>query len=58
MGAIVSAVLMIALIAEAIERSRVPKKYFQVMAISILAILVAAATYVTLFGGNLDFLKR
>ncbi|MFN0216920.1 MAG: hypothetical protein ACKVT2_21900 [Saprospiraceae bacterium] len=42
-GAIVSAVLIIALISEAIERSNVPKKYFQVMAISILSIFVAAA---------------
>ena len=47
-GAIVSAVLIIALISEAIERSRVPKKYFQVMAISILSIVVAAVLYVTL----------
>jgi len=57
-GAIVLAVLTIALIAEAIERSRVPKRYFLVMALSILSLAVAAMIYVTLFGGQLDFLTR
>ncbi len=56
-GAIVSAVLVIALISEAIERSRVPGKYFQVMGISILSMLVAAFIYVTLLGGHMDFLE-
>lgn len=56
LGAIVSAVLVIALISEAIEPSKVPKKYFQVMLLSILSIIVAAAIYVTLFGAQLDFL--
>jgi hypothetical protein len=56
-GAIVSAVLIIALISEAIERSRVPGKYFQVMAISILSMLIAAIIYVTLLGGRMDFLE-
>ncbi|MFN0037850.1 MAG: hypothetical protein ACKVUS_22530 [Saprospiraceae bacterium] len=50
-GAIVSAVLVVALMAEAIERSRVPRRYFQVMALSILSIVLSAATYVFLFGG-------
>ena len=57
LGAIVSAVLVIALISEAIERSRVPGKYFQVMAISILSMLIAAFIYVTLLGGRMDFLE-
>jgi len=57
-GAIVLAVLTIALISEAIERSKVPKKYFQVMAISILSPAIAALIYVTLLGGQLDFLTR
>jgi hypothetical protein len=50
-------VLVIALISEAIERSRVPGKYFQVMGISILSMLVAAFIYVTLLGGQMDFLE-
>ncbi len=57
-GSIVSAVLFFALIAEAIERSRVPKKYFQVMVISILSNVAAAAIYLTLLGGKVDFLSR
>lgn len=56
-GAIVSAVLAIALIAELIERSRVPKKYFQVMALSILSLFLAAAIYGLLLGGRMDFLN-
>ena len=40
LGAIVSAVLAIALISEVIEPSKVPKKYFQVMMLSILSIIV------------------
>lgn len=55
-GAIVSAVLIVALIAEAIERSKVPKRYFQIMGISILCIVLAALIYLTLLGGQLDFL--
>jgi len=57
-GAIVLAVLAFALIAEVIERSRVPKKYFQVMALSILSMAVAAGIYLTLLGGQMDFLNR
>jgi hypothetical protein len=58
LGAIVSGILSLALISEAIERSNVPKKYFQVMALSILSIVVAAAIYVTLLGGEMDFLEK
>lgn len=57
-AAIVSAVLIIALISESLERSKVPKKYFHVMAISIVAPLLSAALYVVLFQGQLDFLNR
>ena len=54
--AIVFAVLAIALMAEAIERSKVPRRYFWVMALSILAPLVAAALYIGIFGGRLGFM--
>lgn len=57
-GAIVLAVLLFALIAEAIERSKVPRRYFYVMALSILAPLVAAGLYLALFGGELGFLQK
>lgn len=56
-GAIVSAVLAIALMAEWVERSKVPRRYFQVMALSIGAIAIAAGLYVSIFGGKLGFLK-
>lgn len=57
-GSIVLAVLAIALISEAIERSKVPKKYFQVMGLSLMSIVVAALIYVGLLGGQFDFLQR
>ena len=57
-GAIVSAVLLFASIAEWIERSKVPRRYFQVMGLSILAPLVAAGLYLWLFDGELRFLKQ
>jgi len=56
-GAIVSAVLAIALMAEWVERSKVPRRYFQVMALSILSIVVSAGLYMVIFGGELGFLK-
>ncbi len=58
LGAIVSAVLAIALMAEWVERSKVPRRYFEVMALSILAIVVAAGLYMAIFGGELGFLKE
>lgn len=57
LGAIVSAVLLIALMSEWIERSKVPRRYFYIMALSVLAIATAAGLYAVIFGGRLDFLK-
>lgn len=57
-GAIVFAVLVIALISEAIERSKVPRRYFWVMAVSVLAPLLALGCYLLFFGGQFDFLKK
>jgi hypothetical protein len=56
-GAIVSAILVIALLAEWIERSKVPRRYFQIMGLSIVAPLVSAILYMVIFGGQLAFLK-
>ncbi|MBL7803353.1 MAG: hypothetical protein JNL02_06430 [Saprospiraceae bacterium] len=55
--AIVFAVLLIALIAEWIERSKVPRLYFGVMGVSVLAPVVAAILYAIIFGGQLNFLE-
>ena len=57
-GAIVLAILIIALLSEAVERSKVPRRYFSIMALSLLAIVVAAGLYVTIFGGRLSFLDK
>lgn len=56
-AAIVSAVLVIALLAEAIERSKVPRWYFWVMGLSILAPIISALLYALLFGGKFEFLE-
>jgi len=56
-GAIVSAVLVLALLAEAIERSKVPRRYFWFMGLSILAPVVSALLYAVLFGGRFAFLE-
>ena len=56
-GAVVSAVLVVALMAEVVERSKVPRRYFYVMGLSLLAIVLAASLYVTVLGGRLEFLQ-
>lgn len=57
-SAIVLAVLAIALLAEAIERSKVPRWYFWVMGLSILASVLSALLYVSIFGGRFEFLTK
>lgn len=56
-AAIVFSVLVIALISESIERSKVTKFYFQVMAVSVAAPLVAGVLYFLIFG-ELSWLKQ
>ena len=57
-SAIVFSVLLIALISEAIERSKVPRRYFLIMAGAVAAPLVAALIYMVVFGGELNFLQK
>ncbi len=57
-GAIVLAVLVIALLAELVERSKVPRRYFSIMGLSLLAIIVSAGIYLSIFGGKLAFLEQ
>lgn len=57
-GAVVLAVLIVALLAELMERSKVPKQYFYIMGLSLLAIVLAAAAYVLILGGRLEFLMQ
>ena len=58
LSAILVAILLFSLVAEAIERSKVPASYFIVMAISIAAGILAGLFYLTVFGGNLSFLEK
>ncbi len=50
------ALLIISLIAERLEKSNVPKFYFQSMVVTIFAPLCAAILYITIMGGQLDWL--
>ncbi len=56
-SAIVFSILVIALISEAIERSKVPRWYFWAMGLSVLAPVVSALIYNVIFGGQLSFLN-
>lgn len=56
--AIVFAVLLVALFSEWVERSKVPRKYFWVMALSVVAPVFAALLYALIFGGHLQFLEK
>lgn len=56
--AIVCAVLLIALISELLERSKVPRQYFWIMAISALTPILAALFYYVVFGGKLEFIEK
>lgn len=56
-AAVVLAVLIVALLSELFERSKVPRLYFYAMGISLLSILLAAGIYVFIFGGQFEFLS-
>lgn len=56
MGTILCLILVVALISEKIEKSKVPKRYFQLMAYSIGAILLAALIYYGLYGDVYSFM--
>ena len=51
-------ILVVSLIAELIERSKVPRSYFIWMVITILAPLLAALVYIYFMGGQLDWLEK
>ena len=53
-GAICASVLLIAVVSEWIEPSRVPKAYFKIMTAIIAGIGTASGAYLFLFGGNLN----
>lgn len=53
--AIVFAVLVIAGISEMIEQSKVPRQYFYIMALSVVAPVLAALVYLFIFGGNIKW---
>ena len=50
-------ILIIALIAEWLDRSKVPRLYFGFMLVSVFTPLIASATYIAMFGTELGWLK-
>ncbi len=48
---ILTAILLTSLLVELIERSKVPRRYFTLMSLSIVALLAAAGLYLLIMGG-------
>jgi len=57
MTVIFTGILIVAIIAELIEKSKVPRSYFTFMIGSILIPVVVGFIFVTLMGGDLEWLK-
>ena len=57
LSAIALFILIISLIAESLDRSKVPSWYFWVMGISILTPLIIGAFFLTIKNGTLDWMK-
>lgn len=55
---VMAAILIISLIADWIEPSRIPKWYYYIMVISILIPLVVGMFFVYIYGGNLSWMNR
>ena len=51
------AILLVALISEMIEPSKVPRSYYIFMIISVLAPLLAGVLFLSIIGGDLNWLK-
>ncbi len=50
-------ILFVSIIVEKIEPSKVPRSYFYFMLLSILAPIAAAFVYVSIMGGDIDWLN-
>jgi hypothetical protein len=57
LSAIALFILLISLVAEALDRSKVPRWYFWVMGISTLTPLIIGAFFLTIKHGSLDWMK-
>ena len=55
--AVLISILLFSLVAELVERSKVPASYFIIMAISIAAGILSGLFYLVVFGGKLSFLE-
>ena len=55
--AVLISILLFSLVAELVERSKVPASYFIIMAISIAAGILSGLFYLVVFGGSLSFLS-
>lgn len=51
-------ILLISLVAELIERSRVPRWYFTLMIASILAPILSAVIYLNITGGYMNWMEK
>ena len=51
-------ILVVSLISEMIERSKVPKKYFQFLIFSIIIPIIIGLFFLTIYEGQLDWLEK
>jgi len=55
---VMAVILLLSLIADWIEPSRIPKWYYYIMVISILIPLVVGMFFIYIYGGNLSWMKK
>ena len=58
MFGVITALLILSLLTELVQRSKVPSAYFKWMALSALAPLIVAIGFSMIFGGNFDWLRE
>ena len=58
MFAVITALLLLSLLTELVQRSKVPKSYFMWMALSAIAPLIVAIGFSMIYDGNFDCLME
>ena len=58
MFGVLTGLLILSLLTELVQRSKVPASYFKWMALSALAPLVVAVGFSMIYGGNFDWLRE
>jgi predicted Na+-dependent transporter len=51
-------ILVVSIISELIERSKVPKKYFQFLIVSIIIPIIIGLFFLSIYGGKMDWMEK